>query len=134
MRTWPAKVAPQYWQGRRYWNLDIRYFHREGLPAWRTGRWHHTRYRGQYGWWWVVAGIWYFYPLPIYPYPNPYVPGVIIVGQTTPVSGYTPPPSEAPAQYWYYCAAPEGYYPYVPDCPGGWSEVPAAPAGSVPPQ
>ncbi len=29
---------------------------------------------------------------------------------------------------WYYCKSPDGYYPYVTACPGGWSEVPPAPS------
>jgi len=47
---------------------------------------------------------------------------------------------EAPpaAPYWYYCANPVGYYPYVPACPIGWQTVPATPTdvppGAPPPQ
>jgi len=40
-------------------------------------------------------------------------------------------PSQAYAQplYWAYCQNPEGYYPYVQDCPGGWQAVvPTPPA------
>lgn len=25
--------------------------------------------------------------------------------------------------YWYYCRDPEGYYPYITSCPGGWTKV-----------
>ncbi len=28
-----------------------------------------------------------------------------------------------PSAYWYYCQKPEGYYPYIKDCPGGWLTV-----------
>lgn len=35
-----------------------------------------------------------------------------------------PPP---PAQSWYYCDNPRGYYPYVQTCSGGWHQVPAVP-------
>ena len=28
---------------------------------------------------------------------------------------------------WYYCNNPEGYYPDVQQCPGGWRTVPASP-------
>ncbi len=41
-----------------------------------------------------------------------------------------PPPSSAPSQYWAYCQDPEGYYPYVPDCPGGW--IPVVPTPPAP--
>ena len=29
--------------------------------------------------------------------------------------------------YWYYCYSPEGYYPYVRQCPGGWERVSPTP-------
>jgi hypothetical protein len=25
--------------------------------------------------------------------------------------------------YWYYCQNPQGYYPYIKSCPGGWMKV-----------
>ena len=25
--------------------------------------------------------------------------------------------------YWYYCTDPQGYYPYVRECPQGWMQV-----------
>lgn len=30
--------------------------------------------------------------------------------------------------YWYYCDRPEGYYPYVRECPGGWERVAPRPS------
>jgi hypothetical protein len=41
-----------------------------------------------------------------------------------------PSPAYAPQQYWAYCQDPEGYYPYVQECPGGW--VPVAPTPPAP--
>ncbi|MBI5922412.1 MAG: hypothetical protein HY847_12325 [Betaproteobacteria bacterium] len=32
-------------------------------------------------------------------------------------------------QWWYHCAQPAGYYPYVTQCPSGWTRVPARPPG-----
>ncbi|PZN69874.1 MAG: hypothetical protein DM484_29055, partial [Candidatus Methylumidiphilus alinenensis] len=32
------------------------------------------------------------------------------------------------AGYWYYCRDPNGYYPYVKECPGGWQAVAPQPA------
>jgi hypothetical protein len=29
---------------------------------------------------------------------------------------------------WYHCNRPEGYYPYVKQCRGGWEQVPAQPS------
>jgi hypothetical protein len=34
------------------------------------------------------------------------------------------------AAYYYRCARPEGYYPYVKACPGGWERVPTEPPDS----
>jgi len=25
--------------------------------------------------------------------------------------------------YWYYCQYPQGYYPHIKECPGGWTQV-----------
>src|SRR5437763_10914423 len=36
---------------------------------------------------------------------------------------YYAPVMAAPVAYWYYCAPLAAYYPYVPDCPGGWQLV-----------
>ncbi|MGH8460393.1 MAG: hypothetical protein ACRESS_02185 [Stenotrophobium sp.] len=82
--------------------------------GWHGGYWHRGWYGPRYGWWWVVGPSWYYYDAPIYPYP-----GYTVV-QTAP-SG--PPPT----QYWYRCEQPAGYYPYVAQCPGGWTAVPATP-------
>ena len=27
------------------------------------------------------------------------------------------------SDYWYYCQNPQGYYPYIKSCPGGWMKV-----------
>jgi hypothetical protein len=72
----------------------------------------------------VVSGVWFDYPAPVYPYPNPYVP-----------SGFAAPPPPAgsaqPAtQYWYYCPAVNGYYPYIAACPSGWQQVLPTPPGA----
>lgn len=100
------------------WHGDIRHFHEYDMPRWRSGRWYHGLHDGQHAWWWIAGGVWYFYPRPVYPYPDPYLPPVVVVPQPGP----TP---LAPPQYWYYCQNPEGYYPYVTQCPTGWQKVPA---------
>lgn len=65
-----------------------------------------------------------YYP-PYYYYPYPYYPPVIEVPSQPPVyieknSRDSDPEATG---YWYYCKKPEGYYPYVKKCPGGWTEV-----------
>lgn len=139
LRGWSSPRS--YWRGRPYWRGNIQRFRDRDYGLWRRGYWHHGWYGGRWGWWWIVGGIWYYYPAPIYPYPNPFVPGIgVIINQEPPVyqqPSVTPtPPSEAPTQYWYRCNEPKGYYPYVPECPGGWTKVPATPppGSGAPPQ
>jgi hypothetical protein len=110
------------------WRGDIHRFHEYDLGLWRGGRWFHGRHDGRFGWWWIAGGFWYFYPSPVYPYPDPYVPP----GAAAPLPG-------VPQQYWYYCANPAGYYPYVGRCATVWQAVPSnsppmtAPSAPLPP-
>lgn len=131
---------------------DIRRFHDRDYHEWRRGRWVHDWHDHHFGWWWVVTGRWFFYPAPVYPYPDPYVPPRVVVQQAPPaVPAPAPPPTKpwyesaeeflkqgdtgAPPktpgptapQTWYHCDKPAGYYPYVSECPGGWKAVPATP-------
>jgi hypothetical protein len=99
-----GRAAPGPW-----WHGDIHQFHEHDVNIWRGGRWYHGRHGGRSGWWWIVGGIWYFYPAPVYPYPDPYVPPVVV----------------APPQTYYWCANPPGYYPQVPTCAVPWQAVPA---------
>lgn len=96
------------------WHGEIGRFHEHDMNVWRSGRWHHGRHDGRLGWWWVVGGIWYSYPIRVQPFPDPYQPPVVVV-----------PPPPTPPQYWYYCANPAGYYPYVAQCKVNWQRVPA---------
>jgi hypothetical protein len=110
--------------GHEVWHGDIRSFHERDYPLWREGHWERRHHDGRYGWWWVAGGLWFFYPEPIYPYPDPYVPPVVVTPAPAAPAASVPPP----AQYWYYCDNAKGYYPYVQSCPGGWRAVPATPA------
>ena len=108
--------------GRDYHHLD-----RHEVEVWHGGHWFHDWHDGRYGWWWVVDGGWYFYPAPVYPYPT-YIPPAVVIQQ--------PPPTPAgmpPAQSWYYCDNPQGYYPYVASCNGPWRPVAATPSPPPPP-
>ncbi len=119
----------------RGWGGDIRHFESHDAVRWRQGYWHHGHHEGRLGWWWVIGGLWYFYPQPVYPYPDPYQPPVVVIQQSAPVApapAPAPAPSVAAPQVWYYCEASSSYYPYVPTCPGGWKVVPATPP--TPPQ
>ena len=61
---------------------------------------------------------------PAYTYPPvvaaPSAPSVVV--QQQPRAALPPPPTPS-ANYWYYCRKPDGYYPYVRNCPGGWLQV-----------
>ena len=65
-----------------------------------------------------VWGPWWVNPYPYYS-----AQPVIVERPTT--DYYVQPDlqqSEVPA-YWYFCRKPEGYYPYVKQCPEGWMKV-----------
>jgi hypothetical protein len=112
----------EHHRDRAEWRGEIGRFHEHDIDLWRGGRWHHGRHEGRLGWWWIVGGVWYFYPVRVEPYPDPYQPPMAVV-----------PPPPAPPQYWYYCADPAGYYPYVARCAMGWQRVEAtAPSGAPP--
>lgn len=67
---------------------------------------------------------WRYYPDPWYPYP----PRVVTTPSAPPVYIEREPDDQAPpAGYWYWCDDPQGYYPTVRECPGGWMQVPPRP-------
>jgi hypothetical protein len=67
-----------------------------------------------------VGGIW-LGPVwgPFYPYPYSYYSPPVVIREEPQVI-MEPQPEE---QYWYYCTNPKGYYPYVKQCPAGWTKV-----------
>ena len=95
-------------------------------------------------------GFGYGYPYPYYAYSYPsyypgYYPGYYpygaMAGDVSPSpTQYVEQRQDAQADMgggaapqvdsWYYCRNPEGYYPYVKACSGGWQKVPARPPGS----
>ncbi|MDK9702194.1 MAG: hypothetical protein OEL20_03580 [Sulfuritalea sp.] len=88
----------------------------------------HVRFGVVIGPFW--GGPWH-YPPPYYPR---YYPQVVVQPPAPQVyiEQPAPPPAPvavAPANYWYYCAAARGYYPYVKECPGGWQKVLPQPSG-----
>ena len=98
------------WRGGRGFRHGGRGFFRPHVvfsigPYWGAPYW--GPYWGPYGYSSVVVT-----PLPqVYVQPAP---------QTS-----APPPQAQPS--WYYCEAPQGYYPYVQQCPGGWRPVTPTP-------
>jgi hypothetical protein len=71
-------------------------------------------------------GLWELSRPYYYPYDSYYYPPPVIIQQQA------PQPPSVPVQepvYWYYCQNPQGYYPYVTQCPKGWMKVvPTPPA------
>ncbi|UOA07291.1 hypothetical protein [Methylobacter sp. S3L5C] len=62
-----------------------------------------------------------YYGNPYYVYP----PAVIAVPTAPPVYIQQAPPvvQQNPSGYWYYCNNPQGYYPSIKECLGGWQQV-----------
>jgi hypothetical protein len=79
-------------------SLNARQRSRPSNLAWRDGHWRHTARKGRLGWWWVVGGVWYFYPEPIDGPPD-YVSDVAVADETPPAQ---PPQSKKPPQTFYY--------------------------------
>lgn len=73
----------------------------------------------------------YAYP-PYYGYPGYYAyPPAVTVPSSPPVYVERDDDDVAPSRdrgYWYYCDRPDGYYPYVKECPGGWERVAPTPS------
>jgi hypothetical protein len=124
-------ALPAVGQARPVWRGGIEHFHEHDIVVWRGGHWFHGWHGARLGWWWIVGPAWYWYPAPVYPYPNPYTPPVVVQAPASPPAQ----PQNLPPT-WYYCDRPAGYYPYVPECASGWKAVPATPApgpASTPP-
>jgi hypothetical protein len=115
-----------YYHGGGSYHGSKGYYHGGGHyhsgSSWRTSIWIGP---GWGGWtpWWGPAYYPYRYSYPYYyPYYPYYSDPPAVIQQQPPV--YVQPEE----QYWYYCQNPEGYYPYIRKCPGGWMKVvPSAP-------
>lgn len=100
------------------------YSHGHGYPRARIGV-----YIGGPVWW----GPGYYYPRPYYYAPPYYYPPIVAVPAPPPVyverGDAQAGGAEGASNWWYYCANPPGYYPYVRQCPGGWQRVSPQPPG-----
>jgi len=106
------------------------YPYRWGYPYW-------WRYR----YWWGYPYGWgspYWWDYSYYPYNDPYYDPYYYEGSGGPP---VPPEGSAPMAesgqqepaYWHFCQDPEGYYPHVKDCPGGWMTVVPPKPDAAPP-
>jgi hypothetical protein len=105
------------------------------VPAMAYGHFHGGRVGVVIGAGW---GPWYYpyYYGPYAPYaysPYGYAPygyGPAVAPATTYIEqggGQAAPQAQA-SNFWYYCAEPQGYYPYVQQCRNGWQRVSPTPA------
>ena len=130
------------------------YYHGGYYHGGYYGWYHGGYYHGYYGCCGSVSVGFYFGPGFIYGYPfypyyyppyyasvyYPYVSGDVSQpaqyieqgqGQAQATGVYDEGGGAAPQlAVWYYCNKPQGYYPYVRTCPGGWEKVPARPPDS----
>ncbi len=94
---------------------------------------------------WTRVGVYMGAPYPYFGdpffYPNPYFspPQPVVVQEVQPpvyVQQEQPVVTQTPAvqssNVWYHCDKPDGYYPYVQNCPTGWKTVPAMPPSNTP--
>ena len=83
-------------------------FRRGWLWAWGVGLgwpYYGSYYSPYWGWPYYYPYLgWPYYDYNYYDYP------------------YYQQPQEQP-YYWYFCQDPQGYYPYIKSCPGGWMKV-----------
>ncbi len=97
---------------------------------------HHSHYRVAY---YPYDYSWRYYPglviAPTVSYSVPVVSNTVypvVYDQPTYIynnnNNYQPinPPSN-PRNDWLYCHQPDGFYPAIKSCPGGWQRVPAQP-------
>lgn len=102
------------------------------VPAMAYGHYFHSRVGVFIG---PGFGPWY-YPWPYYygangPYPYYYGYGAPAYAPTGPTQyveqGAVSAPQ--PTGSWYFCADPQGYYPYVQQCRTSWQRVSPTPPG-----
>jgi hypothetical protein len=74
----------------------------------------------------------YTYPYQYYTYPNQYYPRPPVATQPPVNEEQVPGPQQGESS-WYYCPDPPGYYPYVQQCPKGWTKVAPNPESAPPP-
>ena len=67
------------------------------------------------------VSIWPYWDPYWAPYWAPYDTPPVVVAPSPRVYVQPAPPT------WYYCENPQGYYPYVQQCPGGWRPVAPTP-------
>jgi hypothetical protein len=104
--------------------------YRPVYPGWRPAYWGPRAgvYVAAPAYW----GAWPYAWGAAYAVPYAVTPWVVAASPAPQVVVQQPVVAEVPASYWYYCAQPAGYYPYVQNCSQPWMKVlPQAPGGST---
>ncbi|HUY04874.1 MAG TPA: hypothetical protein VMV33_16465 [Rhodocyclaceae bacterium] len=73
-----------------------------------------------------------YYAQPAYPGPSfvtPYYDTPTVVLPPPPAADGWSEPLAPDGRWWYHCAKPEGYYPYVKRCLVGWEKLSPTPPG-----
>lgn len=91
-----------------------------------------------YAWWrgpiWIGPPYWGYAP-PVVVEPSP--PPVVVQPSPAPVVVQPPAPQvyvqpDAAHDAYFYCESAKGYYPYVKECPQGWTRVAPQPLSAGP--
>ena len=104
----------------------------------RDGEIHGSGFGGDYDGFVLFGGYPYFSPYdsdwPYYSYPYYYSPAVMAppVPLVYIEQGTAPKVQALESKNWGYCSKPEGYYPYVKECPAGWQSIEPQPPGQEP--
>lgn len=114
--------------GGRYSGGHSGYGGHSGWRGYHAGGGHHQHSSGSrfyFGTTFLYGPPWYSYPgYPAYPYyPYYYAAPPVVIETPPPVYVQPDTRAEQEAYYWYYCQDPQGYYPYIKSCPGGWMKV-----------
>ncbi len=132
-----AISPPMYaWAAHGGWGHGHGGWHYGGHYGWHSGWGYHGGYYPywHYPYYWGWGGVYLGWPYVGWPYGVyagypymgwPYYPPAV----TEAPQPYTAPDQQQP-EYWYYCQNPQGYYPYVKSCPGGW--IPVVPDATTP--
>lgn len=91
-----------------------------GAWAWDHGFHRHDHFHSHFDVF-IGAPLFWWPPDPYYYYPP--VSQVYIEQPPVYVQQYDKAANPPAANYWYYCPNPQGYYPYVQNCPAGWMQV-----------
>jgi hypothetical protein len=106
---------------------------RHGMHHGQGWGWHGRGYGWGFGfyaaaWPWFYPGY-YGYAVPVFPYSfySEQAAAPVEYIELNPAASPAPATGDNPSNDWYFCQSPEGYYPYVKTCAGGWQKVPAQP-------